>query len=74
MEKLAFETVPHRGLFIRAYYLEEGSRESRIEIWMNKGLVQRGFVPSYKIWNYYAHSRDIIDEYLDDSPNNGQEG
>jgi hypothetical protein len=66
-EKLAFETKNYRGHFIRAYYLGNDSREARIEMRLGESLVWQKNVPAYRIWNYYAHREDLIDELLESS-------
>ena len=64
MEKLAFETKEYRGYRIKAFYLEEGNRDAKIELWNDKDLVKSTTAPAYRIWNYHAHAMDIIDEHI----------
>jgi hypothetical protein len=72
-DKLAYETKEYRGHFIRAYYFGNDSHCARVEVRLGESLVWQANVPAYRIWNYYAHKEDIIDDILG-CPKNGQEG
>jgi hypothetical protein len=69
MEKLVFETPNYRGYNVKAYYLNDGSNNARVELWNGDTLVQTGQCPAYKVFNYQAHANDMIDDLVGDLEN-----
>ncbi len=62
--KLVFETTPYKSYLVRAYYMEENDTNALVELIKGNEIVLTMHPPAYRIWNYYAHSGDLIDEYL----------
>ena len=69
MEKLAFVTLPYLGYHVKAFYLNDGSQNARVELWNGDTLVQNGQCPAYKVFNYQAHANDMIDDLVSDLEN-----
>jgi hypothetical protein len=66
-EKLAFETHEYRGYKIKAFYLNDGGQDARIEIWTITSMVRAFPYPAYKIWNISAHMQDVIEGYIEET-------
>ena len=66
-EQFVFESPVHRGCVLRAFYLPE-MKDARVEIRRGDEIVMSGLTPAYKVWNYYHHAADLIDDNLDSSP------
>jgi hypothetical protein len=66
-ESLVYQTQSYRGYYVRAFYLNDGSNDARIELWDSKNRIKSGYCPAYKVWNYSAHANDMIDEILEET-------
>jgi hypothetical protein len=62
---LVYETHEYRCYRVKAFYEPDSTTsKARIEIWKGEERIQTGFCPAYKVWNYYAHATDIIDDLI----------
>jgi hypothetical protein len=64
VEKLAFEQTD-RGYTIRAFYLTEPKGEALIHIRKGDLMIGNFLYPAYRIWNFSAHFKDIVDSEID---------